>query len=102
MPQRDPERYTQGDDGLIVAKVGLSHLPVLLPDEILDAGLPSLSRIEGANAFVDFRAQCAQLFDLGEQGLPDLFLTLGGQALDFGYGLFKCFDHHASISNRSA
>jgi three-Cys-motif partner protein len=22
MPQRDPERYTQGDDGLIVAKVG--------------------------------------------------------------------------------
>ena len=22
MPQRDPERYTQGDDGLIVEKVG--------------------------------------------------------------------------------
>jgi hypothetical protein len=34
-----------------------------------------------------------------EECPPNLFLILGGQALDFGYGLFKCFDHDASISN---
>jgi hypothetical protein len=36
-----------------------------------------------------------------EQRPPDLFLILGGQALHFGNGLFKCLDHDASIPNRS-
>src|SRR6185437_5843613 len=77
------------------------HLPVLLPNEIVDTGLSSLPRIERVDAFVDFRAQCAQLFDMRQQCPPDLFLILGGQPLHFGNGLFKCFDHDASISNHS-
>jgi hypothetical protein len=77
------------------------QLPVLLPDEIVDAGLSSPSRIERADALVDFGAQRAQLFDMGEQCPPDLFLILGGQALHFGNGLFKCLDHVSSIPNRS-
>jgi hypothetical protein len=81
--------------------LGLRHLPVLLPDEIVDAGLSYLSRIERAEALVDFRAQGAQLFDMGEQCPPDLFLILGRQTLHFGDGLFKCFDHEISIPNRS-
>src|SRR4029078_6006853 len=72
---------------------GCGHLPVLLPDEILDAGLSALSRIERADALVDFRAPRAQLLDIREQCPADLFLILGGQALDCGYGLFKRFDH---------
>jgi hypothetical protein len=35
-----------------------------------------------------------------EQCPSDLFLILGGQALHFGNGLFKCFDHGGSISIR--
>jgi len=58
-----------------------------------------LSRIERAEALVDFRAQGAQLFDVREQCPPDLFLILGGQAFHFGYGFFKCFDHETSIAN---
>lgn len=80
---------------------GLGHLPALLPDEIVDAGLSSLSRIERADSLVDFRAQGAQLFDMREQCPPDLLLILGGQALYFGNGLFKRFDHDGSIANRS-
>ena len=45
---------------------GVGHLPVLLPDEIADTGLSSLSRIERADVLVDFRTQCAQLFDMRE------------------------------------
>jgi len=77
------------------------HLPVLLADEIVDAGLPSLSGIERADALVDFRAQRTQLLDVREQCPSDLFLVLGRQALNFGNGLFKCFDHEANIPNRS-
>jgi hypothetical protein len=36
-----------------------------------------------------------------QQCPPDLLLNLGGQALHFGNGLFKCFDHDTSIANRS-
>jgi hypothetical protein len=80
---------------------GFGHLPVLLPEKIVDAGLSALSRIERADAFVDFRAQGAQLFDMREQRPPDLLLILGGQALDFGNGLFKCLDHDGSVPNGS-
>lgn len=76
------------------------ELPILLPKKNVDAGLSSLSRIERADAFVDFRAQGAQLLDMGEQCPPDLLLIFGGQALHFGDGLFECFDHGASILNR--
>src|SRR5437870_3556361 len=58
-------------------------LPVFLADEIVDAGLSSLPRIERANTLVYFRAQCAQLFDMQEQCPPDLFLILGGKAFYF-------------------
>ena len=78
------------------------ELPSPHPEKIVDAGLPSLSRIERADALVDFGAQCAQLLDVGEQRPPDLFLILGGQALHFGNGLFECLDHGASIANRAA
>jgi hypothetical protein len=71
------------------AAPGFGHLPVLLPQKIVDTGFSSLPRIEGANALVDFRAQGAQLFDMREQCPPDLFLILGGQALDCGNGLFE-------------
>jgi len=81
--------------------VGCGHLLVLLPDEIVDAGLSSLSGIERADALVDFSAQGAQLLDMREQCPPDLFLILGGQAFHFGNGLFKCFHHKANIPNRS-
>ncbi len=74
---------------------GFGHLPALLPDEIGDARHSSLSRIERADALVDFRAQGAQLLEMGEQRPPDLFLILRGQALHFGNGLFKCLDHDA-------
>ena len=77
------------------------RLPGLLPEKIVDAGLSSLPRIERADALVDFRAQCAQLFDVREQCPPDLFLILGGQTLHFGNGLFECLDHGSSIPNRS-
>ncbi len=77
------------------------HLPAFLPDEIVDAGLSPLSRIERADALVYFRAQCAQPLDMREQCPPDLFLILGGQALHFGNGLFEGFDHDTSIPNRS-
>src|SRR5581483_11670331 len=55
---------------------GYGHLPVLLPDKIVNAGLSSLSRIERADTLVDFRAQRAQLFDMREQCPPDLLLIL--------------------------
>ena len=76
-------------------------LTVLLPDEVFDAGLASLSRIERADALVDFGAQGAQFLDMRQQRPPDLLLILGGQALHFGDGLFQCLDHQTSISNRS-
>src|SRR5205807_2887313 len=81
------------------ARLRSAILPVLLPDEIVDGGLCSLPRIERANAPIDFYAQCAQLFDMREQRPPDLFLILLGQALHFGNGLFKRFDHDANIPN---
>jgi hypothetical protein len=51
----------------------------LLPEKILDAGPASLSRIERMEAFVDFRALGAKLFDMGQQSPPDLFLIFGRQ-----------------------
>jgi len=78
------------------------HLPVLLPDEIVDAGLSSLTRIERADAPVDFRAQRAQLLDMRQQCPPDLLLILGGQTFHFGDGLFEFLDHYDSIPNCSA
>jgi hypothetical protein len=51
----------------------------VLPNEAVDSGLFSPSRVERADAFVDFRAQRAQLFDMSEQCPSDLFLVLGGR-----------------------
>ena len=64
-----------------------------MPNESADAGVSSLSGIEGADALVDFGAQGAQLPDVREQSPSDLFLILCGQVLHFGNGLFKCFNH---------
>ena len=88
---RRPERHAPG----------LGHLPILLSDEIVDAGLSSLSCIERTDALVDFRAQCSQLLDVREQGPSDLFLILGGQPLYLGNGLFECFDHNHIIPDRT-
>jgi hypothetical protein len=77
------------------------HLPVLLADEILDAGLFSLSGVERANAFVDLCAQRAQLLDMREHRPPDLLLILSGEAFDFGYCFFQRFDHDASMPKPS-
>jgi hypothetical protein len=77
---------------------GGRHLAVLLPEEVVDAGLASLARIERVEALVDLSTQGAQFFDVGEQRPPDLFLILGRQALHFGNGLLKRFDHASTIS----
>ena len=88
---RRPERHAPG----------LGHLPILLSDEIADAGLSTLSCIERTDALVDFRAQCSQLLDVREQGPSDLFLILGGQPLYLGNGLFECFDHEHIVPDRT-
>jgi hypothetical protein len=43
-----------------------------LPEEVVDAGLASLARIERVEALVDLSTQGAQFFDVGEQRPPDL------------------------------
>ncbi len=73
MPQRDPERYTQGDDGLIVEKVGrwaVKKLKILTDYVYASGGArknfarpgtayidvfcgPSRSLIRGTNQFID-------------------------------------------------
>jgi len=66
-----------------------SRLPFFAPEKISDAGLFALSGIERDDALVDFGAQGTHLLDMGEQRTADLFLILGGQALQFGNGLIK-------------
>jgi hypothetical protein len=80
---------------------GAGHLSILVPEKISDAGLFALSGIERGNALVDFGAQGTQLLDMREQRTADLFLILGGQALQLGNGLFKRFDHDGTIPDRT-
>jgi hypothetical protein len=66
------------------------------PDDIFYVELLSLAGIEGADAFVDFGAKTAQLFDMRKQFVADLLLVGLRQAGDFSDCGFKdlgCHDH---------
>jgi hypothetical protein len=68
---------------------------VLLPDKVFDVEWLALASVERADALINLGPEPAQLLDVRQQLLTDLFLIGVRQTRYFGDSLLKRFDHVA-------